>query len=162
MMDIDLLGLERDDLLWYQMFTRALIVFIVAMIFIRVAGMRSFGTSSAFDIVLSITLGGILSRCITGHYPFFATLGTAFMLALLHRITAWLSYKNAVFNKYVGGKVDLIYDQGKFIRNNLAKHCIAESELHEFLRQHSLEDFSHVKKMYVEPNGKVSIIPLQK
>lgn len=110
---IDLLWLEAEDLHWYQMFTRALIVFITAIAFIRLAGMRSFGTQSAFDVVLSITLGAILSRCITGHYPFFATLATALFLAMLHRLFAWLSFKSRFINRLTEGNRTLLLSMAK-------------------------------------------------
>ncbi len=42
--------------------------------FIRESGIRTFGTQSAFDVIVSITLGGMLGKWIIGHYPFFASL----------------------------------------------------------------------------------------
>src|SRR4051812_2647285 len=116
---IDLLGLSQKDLAWYQMFTRALIAFVTAILFIRVAGMRSFGTQSAFDVVLSITLGAVLSRSITGHYPFFPTLATALFLALLHRIVAWTSYQSKILNKITEGDAVQLFKDGEKIQKNL-------------------------------------------
>src|SRR4051812_40574033 len=106
---IDLLGLNAKDLEWYQMVIRTIIVFIIAIIFIQIAGMRTFGTKTAFDVVVSITLGAILGRCITGHYPFFATLGTAMFLAMLHRFFAWISYRNKFLSKTIEGESQLLY-----------------------------------------------------
>src|ERR1044071_2784174 len=110
---IDLLGLKQEDLEWYQMTVRAIIVFIVALIFIRIAGMRSFGFRSPFDVVLSITIGAVLGRCISGQYPFFSCLAAAITLAFLHRFIAWLSYKSRTIHKLAEGDPVLLYKDGQ-------------------------------------------------
>src|SRR5262245_15139690 len=147
---IDLLGLDTENLLWYQMFLRALIVFLVAIVFIRIAGMRSFGTESAFDVVLSITLGALLSRCITGHYPFFPTLATALFLALLHRLVAFLAFQSRIINKLVEGDRIPLYKQGKRLYKNLQRHSISEKDLEQAIHEETLENFDQVKTIWLE------------
>jgi uncharacterized membrane protein YcaP (DUF421 family) len=157
-LQIDLLGLNAKDLEWYQMFIRAFIVFIVAIAFIRIAGMRSFGTKSAFDVVLSITLGAILSRCITGHYPFFASLATAMFIALLHRLFAWFSFKSKLINKLLEGDPVQLFNDGKKIEKNLALHSIQEKELKQAVREENMDNFEKVKTIWFEPDGKISVV----
>src|SRR3954465_3783233 len=77
----DLFGDDNADLNVLQMMVRAFVTFLIALALIRVAGIRSFGSKSAFDIVLSITVGAVLSRCITGHYSFLACISAAAVLA---------------------------------------------------------------------------------
>jgi len=156
------LGLDAKDLEWYQMFIRAIIVFITAIVFIRIAGMRSFGTKSAFDVVLSITIGAVLSRCITGHYPFFASLGTAMLLAFLHRIVAWLSFRNKIINKLVEGEGVLLFKSGKVITRNMARHCISEKDLYQAMHENNIDDFDSVSAIWFEPDGKISVVEKRK
>jgi uncharacterized membrane protein YcaP (DUF421 family) len=155
---IDLLGLHAKDLLWYQMFVRALIVFVFAIVFIRLAGVRSFGTKSAFDIVLSITLGAVLSRCITGGYPFFPTLSVALFLAGLHRITAFLSYKYKTIDKLTSGGPVLLFKNGKVFEKVLLIHSITEKNLIQAIHEESIDDFDKVKTIWLEPDGKLSVV----
>src|ERR1700716_2149739 len=108
-MAIDWLGLHVKELQFYQMALRSIIVFVVALAFIRVSGMRTFGTQSAFDVVVSITLGGILSRCITGHYPLIPSLGAAGLLVLLHRLAAFLTYRSRTVSRLIEGDSILLY-----------------------------------------------------
>jgi len=158
LLQIDLLGLDAKDLEWYQMFTRAFIVFVTAIAFIRIAGMRSFGTQSAFDVVLSITLGAILSRCITGHYPFFPTLATALFVALLHRIFAWLSFSSKIINKLTEGEPIILYRAGKKNEKNLARHSIPEKDLMQALHEENIDSYENVKAIWFETDGKISIV----
>jgi uncharacterized membrane protein YcaP (DUF421 family) len=158
LLQIDLLGLDAKDLEWYQMFIRTLIVFVVAIAFIRVAGMRTFGTKTAFDVVVSITLGAILSRCITGHYPFFPTLSAALFLAAFHRLFAWLCYKSKFFCKLIEGDQLLLFKNGRHVNSNLARQCITEKDLIKALHEENLAGYDDVDTIWLEPDGKISIV----
>jgi uncharacterized membrane protein YcaP (DUF421 family) len=153
----DLLGLTREELEWNHMVLRAVVVFILAIILIRVTGMRTFGTQSAFDIVLSITISGVLSRCITGHYPFFPTLLAATTLAVCHRLVAALSRYGPV-NKVIQGVPVCLYSGGKLHGKMFKWYSISENDLHRVLREHGLENMDKVDKIWYEVDGKISVI----
>ena len=158
LLGIDWLGLQERELEWHQMLVRGLIVFIVAIVFIRLAGMRTFGTQSAFDVVLSITLGALLSRCITGHYPFFPTLAAALFLAFLHRLFAWMSFHNSMIRHLIEGDAVPLFRDGKKIQKNLAKHSISEIDIVQSMREENIDDFDKVKSIWLEADGKISIV----
>jgi uncharacterized membrane protein YcaP (DUF421 family) len=157
-MQIDLLGLDEKDLQWYQMFIRTIIVFISAIVFIRIAGMRTFGTKTAFDVVVSITLGALLSRCISGHYPFFATLSSALFLALFHRICSWAIYKSNFLSKIMEGQSILLYKNGEKKKHLMAKNCISDKDITKALHEDCLSDLEKVKEIWLEPDGKLSVV----
>ena len=157
-MGIDLLGLAAKDLEWYQMCTRTIIVFFVALIFIRISGMRTFGTQSAFDVVVSLTLGAILSRCITGHYPFFSCLSAAGLLVVLHQVVAFLTYRSNNIRKMTEGEPILLFEEGKKIEKNLSEYSIMESELQQALHQANVDSYEKVKAIWLEPSGSISVI----
>jgi uncharacterized membrane protein YcaP (DUF421 family) len=159
---IDLLGLGEQNLEWYQMFSRTIVVFITAIAFIRLAGMRTFGTRSSFDVVVSITLGAILSRCITGHYPFFPCLLTAMFLALLHRSVAVLSFNYRSINKIVEGDAVLLYKNGQKRISNLKKHSITENELIKAVHEINKQSLDEIYEIWLETDGKLSVIEYNK
>jgi hypothetical protein len=65
---------EGNDPNPYQMAIRAFIIFIIALVFIRLSGRRTFGMFSPFDNVISVLLGAVLSRAVIGHPHFFQPL----------------------------------------------------------------------------------------
>jgi uncharacterized membrane protein YcaP (DUF421 family) len=154
----DLLGLSADELEWYQMALRALLVFFISLIFIRIAGMRSFGNRSAFDIVLNITIGAVLARAIAGHYPFFACLLTAAVLALCHRVTAFLTSRFEGFRKLIEGDPIRLFHNNRKDQTMIKRHSISDEDLARALREENLDDLKKVKEIWYETDGKLSII----
>jgi uncharacterized membrane protein YcaP (DUF421 family) len=82
---------DGQDLNALQMGCRAFVVFFIAVLLLRIAGMRAFGKKSAMDATIAIMLGAILSRSVVGVSPFFPTITAALVLACVHRLMAWLS-----------------------------------------------------------------------
>jgi uncharacterized membrane protein YcaP (DUF421 family) len=155
---IDLLGLEVKDLEWYQMCTRTIIVFFIALIFFRVSGMRTFGTQSAFDVIVSLTLGAILSRCITGHYPFFSCLSAATLLVILHQVIAFLTYRSKKIRKIAEGQAIILFEDGKKVEKNLSEYSIIDTELQQALHQANVDSYDKVKAIWLEPSGNISVV----
>ena len=155
---IDLLGLDAKDLEWHQMLARTIIVFIAALAFIRLTGMRTFGTQSAFDVIVVITLGGILGRCIMGHYPFFASLIAAAALTALHKLASVLASRSKFIRRLVEGNAVLLFDHGEKFTNKLKQYDITDNELVAALHEQSLDSFSKVENIWLEPDGKLSVI----
>jgi uncharacterized membrane protein YcaP (DUF421 family) len=154
----DILGLSQHDLEWYQMMIRAVVVFFIALALIRIAGMRAFGSRTPFDTVLTITIGALLSRCISGHYPLFACLLAAFTLAIVTRLVAMLSYKFQSIRKLTEGDAVLIFDKGMRNEDNLRKFAISQKDLDRSLRENNAKDFSQVESMWYEVNGKITVV----
>src|SRR5678816_192460 len=100
---IDLLGLDADQvsITTLQMLVRTVLVFFVTVAYVRLSGMRTFGSKTAFDTVIYIMLGAILSRAIVAASPFFQTLLTGLALVILHRMLAHFT----VFNEKLGDLV---------------------------------------------------------
>ncbi len=98
-----LLG-EGKDLNALQMADRAFVMFFITLFLIRVAGMRSFGQKSAFDTIIVIMLGAILSRAVTGASAFFPTVIAGAVLALVHRLLALISIFNEIIGAVINGK----------------------------------------------------------
>lgn len=80
---------EGRDLDSLQMSARAVAVFFSGLVFIRIAGRRSFGQRSPFDYVVAILLGATLSRVIVGASPAIPTVAASLVIVLVHRILAW-------------------------------------------------------------------------
>src|SRR5688500_14278019 len=89
---------QGKDLTVLQMGLRALVIFIIALIVLRIAGRRSFGMQMPIDNILVILLGAILSCAVVGASPFVPTVVAAAIIAVLHRLFALI----AIYSKGFG------------------------------------------------------------
>lgn len=64
------IGTDSDTITWWQMCTRAIIVFFYLLFLIRVGSRRIFGKNTSFDIVIGVMLGSILGCALTANSQF--------------------------------------------------------------------------------------------
>ena len=151
---------EGTDLTPLQMSVRAITIFILTLIFIRVSGSRSFGIKTPFDNVINILLGAILSRAVAGASPFLATLCAALSIVLLHRLFAWICIYSDFFGKLVKGESTILYKEGALMTENMKRCSISEKDLMEAIRLNGGKNsLSDIKEACMERDGKISIVP---
>jgi uncharacterized membrane protein YcaP (DUF421 family) len=149
---------EGNDPSPYQMAIRAFIIFIIALIFIRLSGRRTFGMYSKFDNVISVLLGAVLSRAVIGASPFFLTIIASFVIVFLNRLFAWIALYNDVFGSLIKGNTKVIYKDGKIIRNNMKRFDITDKDSIEGIRlQGNVESLDEINNVYIERDGRISV-----
>lgn len=153
-----ILGPNSTDILWWQMLIRAITVFFIALIIVRLGGTRIFGQNTSFDIVLGFILGSILSRAITGNSPYFSTILSSAMLVFLHWILSWIALKHNKFGSIIKGNKTLLLKDGKYLKENMAKRQISENDFLEALRSKGSVEVEKVKYAYLERSGDISVI----
>src|SRR5689334_11625456 len=65
---------------------RSAVMFLVALLLIRISGMRPFGKGENFDKVITFLIGAILSRGVVGATPFFSTIVSMIVILVIHRV----------------------------------------------------------------------------
>lgn len=153
-----ILGSNSTDIFWWQMLIRAITVFFIALLLVRLGGTRIFGQNTSFDIVLGIILGSILSRAITGNSPYFPTILSSAVLVALHWILSWIALKNSSFGSIIKGNKTLLLKDGKYLRENMGRKQISENDFLEALRSKGSIEVEKVKYAYLERSGEISII----
>jgi uncharacterized membrane protein YcaP (DUF421 family) len=155
----DLLGLHELDLKAYQMVARAIVIFFISLVLIRIAGMRTLGKQSAFDHLTILLLGAMLGRSIVTNQSFGGTLLAALTVILLHRLIALITYySRAAGSMFKGDSVVLIKDNQKQIPNMKKSH-ITMNDIFESLRAElNTDDYNKIKDAYLERSGKISIV----
>jgi uncharacterized membrane protein YcaP (DUF421 family) len=154
----DLIG-SGHDLTVSQMAIRAFFVFFIALILIRVAGIRAFGMKSAFDNIIILLLGAILSRAVYGGSSFIAIITASSVIVVMHRLFAILSVYSDTFGQLVKGDKTLLYKNGKSLEPNMRKSLISHKDLDEGIRiEANVETRDKIEAAYLERNGHISVI----
>lgn len=153
------LSVEPHDLNLGQLVTRAVVVFVAALVMLRLAHKRFFATRNAVDILLSFVLASTLSRAINGSAPFFGTIAIGFLLVLLHSAVTRLACRYGKLGARIKGHTHIVVKDGEVQESVLQKHHISRHDLEEDLRLNAaLTDVSQVKLAILERSGGVSVI----
>lgn len=142
-----------------QMGCRAIVIFIIALLLIRLSGRRSFGMKTASDNIIVILLGAILSRAVVGASPFLPIVTASFIIAFSHRLLSYIKVIIKDSGKWIDGKKILLYDEGEFLLKNMHRALVSYEDILQAVRLSAgNEDFSQISKIYMEQNGEMSII----
>ncbi|WP_118975920.1 DUF421 domain-containing protein [Taibaiella koreensis] len=121
---------ETDEQLGpLPMAVRALVMFLVALILLRIGGIRIFGQKSALDNVIVIMLGAVMARGVVGASTLQATFIAATIMILTNRILAWLSCKSEMVNKLIKGYPINLIEAGEIKWEAMKKANLSESDL---------------------------------
>ncbi len=155
----DLIGTDTGTISWWQMSLRALVIFSVTLLVIRLGSSRIYSKFGSLDIVLAIILGSTLSRTLTGNAPFVPTMVAALILILVHLLLVMLALSNDTIGTLIKGKEIQLVKNGEILHEELKKARLTEDDLMEAIRlQGGVESVSEVKSAYMERNGNVSVI----
>ncbi len=156
-----LLGLDAAQLNLWQMALRAALVYVLALVMLRLGDDRRFsGKYAAFDVILGIILGATLSNAITGTAPFFPTLVAGGVLVVVHWLVAELCFRFEAFDRAIKGTPHIVIKDGETKRKAMAITRLNEQDLEAIIRtQGKLSDPHQVKIARVEKSGDISIIP---
>ena len=156
-----LLGISTEprELTFLQVAIRGVIIFIATLVMVRLSSKRSLAEKTAFDAVLVVIIGSMLSRAINGSAAFFPTLGSGFVLVLLHRLFGLTAYYSHAFGILLKGKPVVLVQNGRLQRKNMLWNHITEHDLEEDMRlEAKTADLSRIKLARVERSGDISFI----
>ncbi|HLP52188.1 MAG TPA: YetF domain-containing protein [Chitinophagales bacterium] len=154
----NIFGVGQNLTAW-QMSARAFVTFFITLFLIRIAGMRSIGKKSAFDTIITIMLGAVLSRVIVGASAFFPTVAAGFVIAIVHRLLAMIAVKHKWLEKIIKGQQRQLYSNGKINWDNMHRSSVSESDLIESVRLlANTKSLNDIDEAYIESNGEISII----
>lgn len=153
------LGLDESQLAIRHMVVRAVVVFAVAVVIVRLGEKRFISKNTAFDVILGVMLGSVISRAITGQSPFIPTLCAAFVLVGLHWLLAQIAFRSGRFGTLIKGTTRVLIRDGEVDWHAMSRSNLSRDDLLGALRlQASLPDWEKVKEARLERNGEISVI----
>ncbi|HEX2136294.1 MAG TPA: YetF domain-containing protein [Microvirga sp.] len=151
-------GLESRDINVWQMGLRAAVVYVVTVIIVRIGKKRFMGRATAFDVILGIMLGSIVSRAVTGNSPLLPALAAAAVLVGMHWLFSGIAMHWHGFGNLIKGKAELLVRDGSVDDKLMAACHMTEHDLWEDLRGKSISDLRQVTEARLERSGQLSVI----
>ena len=160
----DLLGIGIDKPAIWQMAARAILVYLAAIVLVRLGEKRFLGKFAALDVILGFMLGTVLAGAITSNSGFFETIfGAALILVLMHWLFAALAYRSDGFADIVKGTDHVLVRDGEIRWDAMQAAHITEKDLMMAVRSSAqLTSLDGVAEVRLERNGDVSVIEQDK
>jgi uncharacterized membrane protein YcaP (DUF421 family) len=148
---------------WYQMALRAVLIYFSALLFVRIGEKRFMGKSTAFDVILGIIFGSVISRAINSTGAILETLVASLVLVTLHWLSALISFHSDRLGDFFKGTTRELVRDGEILWDEMQKSHISQKDLMGQVRSEgNTEDFESVKKAVLERSGKISVIKASK
>lgn len=147
---------------------RAVAVYVLMLIIIRLLGKRTIGNFTVFDLLVALMLGEVVDEMIYGDVTLLQGSVAVVVLAFAKSATSWLTYWDHGFDALLEGTPTVVVRDGDLVRKGMKKERMNEKEVMAHLREQGIDDIREVKFAIVEDDGKVSVIkrewaePIQK
>jgi uncharacterized membrane protein YcaP (DUF421 family) len=139
-------------------FARAVGVYVLMLVVIRVLGKRTIGNFSAFDLLVALMLGEVVDEIIYGDVGLAQGVLVIVTVAALKYATSWLSYASPAAARILEGVPTPVVVDGKLHRDGMRQELMNEGEVRAALRLRCVDDPAEVKIAQVETDGEVSVI----
>lgn len=148
---------------WWQFVLRAVVVYVLVMVLMRMSGKRAVGQFTPFDLVLVILLGNAVQNGINGgDNSLTGAVIMATTLIGLNYAVAFVTVRNRTFERFVEGEPVVLARHGKVFKKVLRRELVSEDDFDKALRKNSIEDVADAEVVLLENNGEISVVKKQK
>ena len=140
-------------------FFRAIILYILVLIVMRVMGKREIGQLQPFELAISIMIAD-LATIPMADVGIPITTGVIAMLSLLimHLLISYINLKSMRMRALICGKPRILIYRGKIQEKALIKERFTMNELEERLRSVNVMNLGDVEYAILETSGQISVI----
>jgi uncharacterized membrane protein YcaP (DUF421 family) len=136
----------------------AITAYFVLFLFIRISGKRTLSKLTAFDFVVTITLGSTLSSMILTKVTIVEGATALAIIILLQYLLAWTAKESKVLEKLINSSPTLVFYQGKFLKEAMDKEVLTEEEVYAEIRKFRMLNVNDVEAVVMELNGELTVI----
>ena len=140
-------------------FFRAIFLYIVVLIVMRLMGKREIGQLQPFELVISIMIADLASIPMTDSgIPITNGIIPILGLLVMHLIISIANIKSIKIREIICGKPRILIDGGKIDEKALIKERFTINELQEKLRSKDIMNLGDVEYAILETSGEVTVI----
>lgn len=137
---------------------KAVLLFAVAVIGLRLGERRTLAQLSAFDFAVAVAVGSIIGRGATASDTSFASSAVALVTFLLaHRVVAVLRRHSRVV-RLIDHPPRVLVAGGELQGRELARAGLTAADVHALLREKGVGDLSQVGYLLYEEGGVVTVV----
>jgi uncharacterized membrane protein YcaP (DUF421 family) len=143
---------------------KALVIYLVLWLLIRVSGRRALAELSTFDFILFLVIGGATQRALIGQdYSLTNAFVVITTLIIVDILVGLLERDFRIIGKIIKGVPTILVDDGHLLTGRMRRARVTADEIMERARTlHGLETLEQIKYAILEASGDISIIPREK
>jgi uncharacterized membrane protein YcaP (DUF421 family) len=136
---------------------RSVLVYGFLIILLRVAGKRTLGQVTSFDLVVLLLLSNTVQNAIIGNDNSLVggLLGAAVLIAVNYLVVRGL-YNHRKAERAIEGSTSVLVHHGKFMDANMKRQLITRAELDSAARRQGISRISDVRVARLETGGAVT------
>ncbi|MCR6494969.1 DUF421 domain-containing protein [Thermomonas sp. S9] len=144
---------------WWVFVLRALVVYVLVTVLMRLSGKRSVGQFTPFDLVLLILLGNSVQNGINGGDN--SLTGAAIMASTLiavNYLVALATSRSRLAERLLEGEPVVLARHGRVFDHVLRRELISKTDFHEAMRMNDVDDVGEIALALLETNGHITIL----
>ena len=141
-------------------FFRAIVLYILVLIVMRLMGKREIGQMQPFELAISIMIADLATIPMTETgVPISNGIVPILGLLVMHLIISMINIKSTKAREIICGKPTILICRGKIDEKALKRERFTINELEERLRDNSIFNIGDVEYAILETSGQVTVIP---
>ncbi|WP_209403464.1 DUF421 domain-containing protein [Pseudozobellia sp. WGM2] len=142
----------------YRILVSSFGIYLIVILFTRIAGKRSFSKMSSFDFAMTVAVGSIIATTILSSsvnlIDGIVGLACIYSLQILIAIGRRLDF----IKKIVDNSPLLLMDGEKILEDNMRKARVSQGDLRSKLREANVTSLSQVHAVIFETTGDISVL----
>lgn len=136
----------------------ALLAYFILFLFIRISGKRTLAKLTAFDFVVTVTLGSTLSSMILAKVTLAEGSVALLVIIALQYALAWSARESKTLEKIINSSPTMVFYRGEFLEDAMKKEVLTHEEIYAEIRKYRMFDVDQVEAVVMELNGELTVI----
>jgi uncharacterized membrane protein YcaP (DUF421 family) len=144
----------------WQLVVRSVVIYVGLLTALRLFGKREVGQFTLYDLVLILLVANAVQPAMTG--PDSSLAGGLVIIATLVAVNVLVARLDRwnVFHRFFSSQPSVIIRHGHYVPAALNREGVTEDEAESAIREHGLDGVSDVQLGVLEPDGSISIVPM--
>ena len=136
-----------------------LIGYVALIVFLRLSGKRTLSRMNAYDMVMTMALGSVLTKAmLTQEQSIAETVFAIFVLILFQYLVSFAAFRWKWAAFLADPKPSVLFHDGRYIEVALKKERARRSEIEDTVKEKGLSDMTMVDTVILAANGELSVL----
>ncbi|HEV8457331.1 MAG TPA: YetF domain-containing protein [Methylomirabilota bacterium] len=150
----------RPEITVAEKVLRSVVVYLFLLAAFRLAGKRTLGQMTAFDLVVLLIISNVVQNALIGNdNSLGGGLIGATTILVLNAIVAWFTFRYKRMERIIEHSPTIIVRRGQILRDSLRRERLSLPELRAALRKQGVMSLRDVRYVILEEDGHLSVIP---